>query len=818
MRARKSLQALALLALLTLPETARSQQAASSNAAAACDSGVAARYAHAEAMLAANTTPLVLNEAITHHWIGRGRQFWYRRQRPDGAEYVLGGDGGVKRLTFDHVRLAAAASTAAGVAVEAWHLNLTRLEPGLRAMVLVGDKELLCDLGGYTCKVSPGAKADAASVISPDGRQAIFTRDDNLWVRNLQTSVERQLTTDGEAHYAWGGFPDIGLLGVTRQRLGLKFPPFGYSWSPDGRHVVGGRLDEREIKPYPFLESVPADGSGRPRAHWVRQALLGEQGPRFDLAVFDVASGRRIAVALPADPGLPPSTLTFDVLGWSADGKKFYGVYFTDYNRQARLIEANALTGAVRIVISERSSTHVRLNPLSVQNAANVRLINGGREVIWYSERRGWGHLYRYDVVSGKLVNPITSGDWLVRDIVHIDAANQRVFFTGGGREAGNPYRRRFYRAGFDGSDLTLLTPEDADQMVDGPPFAINAMFGAPTPPAPVSPDGRVVVASYSTLDVPPVTVLRSADDGHVIAVLEQADASRLYATGWRAPQAFAAKAADGETDLHGVIYWPRCPHEPKLPVVDSLYAGPQVAIVPHNFSDGLRGGRGGAALAELGFAVVVVDGRGTPLRSRPFQDVSYGNFADPALDDHVAVLRQLTNRIPRMDAKRIGVGGHSLGGYVAARAMLRYPDDYSVGVSSGASHNFHGFYDISQFMAPPDYGKGIAVKPSPDAVPGNYRGLDNAELAKNLKGKLLLAYSDLDENAFPAVTLQFIEALTKANRDYDLLYLSNRSHAFPSDPYFIRRTWDYFVEHLRHETPPANYRIGAASPARGGR
>ncbi|MFO1287431.1 MAG: prolyl oligopeptidase family serine peptidase [Rubrivivax sp.] len=318
------------------------------------------------------------------------------------------------------------------------------------------------------------------------------------------------------------------------------------------------------------------------------------------------------------------------------------------------------------------------------------------------------------------------------------------------------------------------------------------------------------------------MSVLRSAQDGAILLALETADASKLYATGWRAPEPFVAKAADGVTDLHGVIYRPHSDASGPVPLIDGIYGGPQVTVTPHNFRAariGL-GGQGRGALAAMGAAVMVVDGRGTPLRSKAFHDAGYAAFADTCLDDHVAVLKQLCARDATLDADRIGVYGHSFGGYTSARALLRHPDVYKVGVSSAGSHNLHGMYNgLNGGAVPPaDYGNGMRVKPARDAIPDNYRALDNAVLAANLRGKLLLAYGDMDENAFPAVTLQLCDALNRANRSYDLLCFPNGVHGFSAGPYFIRRLWDYFVEHLFGEKPPPNYAIGSTGGAGGTR
>lgn len=773
------------------------------------------RYAAAEQVLDATVKPLVLNEGVAANWIGAA-DFWYRRQRQDGGQYIHV-SGGRAGDAFDHAAAAHALSAAAGAEVRPWALDVESIGPD-GDLVLRLDGQRWRVAGGAASKLDPVRGSEPGVTLSPSGDRALFARDNDLYLRNVATGEERRLTTDGEEDFAWGQYPDSGLIAVVRRRNGgLPLPPFGWSWSPDGALLVGGRVDERHIEPYPFLESVPQDGGVRPRAHMIRQPLVGEPGSVLSVCIIDAATGRRIPVALPDD--LVTAANLLEVLGWRTDGKAFYSVVAAQDPREIRLLEVDAATGAVRTLLADRPEGYANLNS-ETYNRPNIRLVAGGRELIWYSERTGWGHLYRYDLATGALLNPVTSGDWLVRDILHVDEERQRIFFTAGGREGGNPYYRRLYRVGFDGSGLTLLTPEDADHTLDGGPVPIMAMlYKVPEPAPPVSPDGKVFIDSWSTVEAPGITVLRSTEDGRELAVLERADASALFATGWRPPEMFTAKAADGETDLYGVLYRPNPALQTPAPVIDAIYGGPQVTVTPRNFRSARAGlgGYGRSALARLGFAVVVVDGRGTPLRSKAFQNAGYQNFADMALDDHVAVLKQLCDRDPTLDADRIGIYGHSFGGYTSARAILRHPDVYKVAVSSAGSHNLHGMYGgITTMLPPPDFGGGLRAKPDVKAVADNYRALDTATLAANLRGKLLLAYGDMDENAFPAVTLQLADALTRANRSYDLLYMPNRMHGFTPEPYYVRRLWDYFVEHLMGVRPPLNYAIGGATAAGG--
>jgi dipeptidyl-peptidase-4 len=757
---------------------------------------MSARYARAAASSSAPLGSLVLNEKVSPHWV-EGGGFWYRHTRADGGELRFVPASGAVRPAFDHARLSAAVSKATGTTVGPWALNVAALTPGRTVELTAGDRVVRCTLANYSCTAAAPAAKDPRQTLSPDGRRAIVVKDHDLWVKDVASGRENPLTSDGETYFAWGKLPDAALLTLASERHPLPLPPWGASWSPDGRYIVASRLDERPIKPYPYLESVPQDGSFKPIARSLRVGVLGEPLPVFSAAVFDTVTGKSMRVALPETF---TGSIAFEIFGWSADAKRFY-LSLPGKGHDIELDEVNVETGAVRTLVTESPKGFVGLNSL-MYSGPNVRLINGGREMLWYSQRSGWGHLYRYDLATGKLLNAVTTGDWLVRDILQVDETRHSILFTASGREPGEPYRRRVYRVDFDGSNLTLLTPEDADHTLGGEAAGIYALFfGVQKEGSPVSPDGATFIDSYSTIATPPVTVLRRTSDGGVVAKLETADISALTAKGWRPPERFVAKAADGKTDLYGVIHWPDPAMGDKVPLIDTLYGGPQMVWGPHNFTSSHNGDA--FALTRLGFAVVIVDGRSTPLRSQAFQDVGFANFGDVMVDDHAAVVQQLVARYPRLDGDKVGVTGHSFGGYVSARAMLRHPEVFKVGVSSAGPHVYEAMSDSGSFLPTPDYGDGQRLRPQPNAAPANYIAMDNAPLAANLRGHLMLAYGDLDENAYPAATLQFIDALTKAGRRYDLVYLPNATHRYGGADYFGRRRWDYFTEHLMGVEPP---------------
>ncbi len=658
---------------------------------------------------------------------------------------------------------------------------------------------------GARTEVAPDAPSASAgeSLVSPDGAKALFTRENNLWVRDQHG--ERQLTRDGVEHYGYGTLPDFFYRTIARKKGQLKLAPAGVTWSPDGKTLFGQRFDERAVGSYPFIEWNPA-GSHRPQAYDVRLALMGDaEQPKPRPFLIDIGTGVVRDVAGPAEWQLETNSTM-----WAADGKRAWLIATTKDDRGGALFELDVDRAALRKAIEERQKGYVDFNAASRYNQPNVRVLANGREAIWPSDRDGWANLYLYDLKSGGVKRQLTRGPGAVLDILAIDEGKRRLYFSAAGRNPNaDPYQRQLYAVSLKGGPVMALTEDDHDHELAGPIAPLFKIFFR-TPPGvgAISPDFRHFVDVSSTVSDPPVTRLRSLDTGKVIAELDRADASPLTALGWRAPERFKVKAADGVTDIWGAVYLPPG-YDPsrRYPVIDALYAGPQVSTAPRNFNEA-SGARaqmfGRNSLAALGFVVVTIDARGTPGRSRDFHDVSYGNFADPQLDDHVAALRQLAKRYPGLDLSRVGTYGHSLGGYVSARALLRYPDFYKVAVSSAGPHDWESFNDnMAGVFGLPDYGSGMRQRPEPLAVPSNIITLDNTSLAARLKGKLLLAFGDIVENAPPGNTMAMIAALTKAGKRYDLIYLPSTTHSYGGLDYFGLRTWDYFAEHLLGAAPP---------------
>jgi dipeptidyl-peptidase-4 len=779
----------------------------------------AADYQRAFSLDDSKLRTLPRNMNTVPHWMANGEAFWFGHESDSGFEYFRVESATGKRAPlFDHATLKQAVDAALADAAEADSTEATTeadKKPGLQLRLSSFDPEqqrlsgtvvgktLSCILHNPGCELQEAPKPEPGLLLSPDGKKAAFIRDHNLWVRDIASGKERVLTTDGEAHYSWGKVPDTNLAAIPQQRDGLVKPPYASFWSPDGRKLVVTRMDEREVGIYPFVEWAPLDGGVRPRLYQLRIPLMGDPLPRLESHIFDLDAGTQSQIVAGEDFGVAAA----GVVGWSADNQRLYMLAANYGSSALRLLEVSQ--GQSHVVFEETSGSQARLGP-ALYNEPNVRLLKDGAEALWFSERSGWGHLYRIDLQSGEVLDTLTSGDWTVHDVLRVDEKGGRVYFTGGGREAGDPYQRRLYRLNLDGSEFTLLTPEAADHALPGvPSFLIRTVFGFPVPPDRISPDGRYFVAEYSTLQDPPVSVLRSTEDGRIITELQRADVSALTERGYRPPERFSTTAADGTTTLWGAIYFPP-DFDPaqKYPVINALYAGPQVSVAPFNYSSGFMGlGQyNRAALASLGFIVVTVDGRGTPYRSLEFQNASRGQgHGTEALRDHRAALEQLAATRPYMDLQNVGVHGHSWGGYHTALAILQHNDFYDAAVASAGLYGYQWSYPgFENFIGLPDYGNGAILRPDASSIPENIASIGVTPLASQLKqGHLLIAYGDVDENVQPSQAVQLIDALIKADRDFDLLYLPNRTHYYVPEPYYQRRQWDYFVEHLMGAEPP---------------
>jgi dipeptidyl aminopeptidase/acylaminoacyl peptidase len=622
-------------------------------------------YSRAERLLTWNTSRLLSGDSVKAQWLLDGNRFWYRNKTPHGAEYLLVDPiRNLKTPLFDNARLTAAMTAARDTAYDPDRLpfatfKFTNDGANEREIEFTANKKrFVCDIGSYRCQVSDTLPSEVPFILSPDRTWEAFIHQRNVWVRRRGGADSTQLTTDGVEN--WG-------YGLTEPRPNEVVRPQprrpAIRWSPDSKRLLVGRQDERRVEPMHYLAMT----SQRPKHYSQPYALPGDSivpTPTAHLIEVATKSNLEIKVA--------PQPLQLNVIGsardsvWGEASDKVYLSALTRGSKRASLIEVDAVSGQQTIIAADSGKTYVEWSPPTDPQSWYVT--RDGQDAFWWSERDGWAHLYRYGP-NGILKNRLTEGPWFASAIQSVDEVGKQVYFTARGREPGQFwYYAKLYRVGYDGTGLTLLTPEDAQHEID------------------FSPSGKFFVDSYSRIEAAPVTVLRAAPDGRVIRKLEEADVSRLKETGWRPAETFTAKARDGSTDLYGVIYLPPGLDTTKrYPVIDNIYPGPQIGSVG---SWNFKSGGEAFALASLGFVVVQIDHLGTPMRSKAFHDSYYANFIDNGLPDHVAVIKALGAQHRWLDLDRVGIFGHSGGGFASTDAMFRFPDFFKVAVSSSGNHD----------------------------------------------------------------------------------------------------------------------------------
>lgn len=738
-----------------------------------------ADYERAERELTAFKRPLVVGGQVSPNWM-EGGAMWYRQATATGWRIMeVDAGGGEPRPAFDHDLLAGAAGTALGRSFDAARVPVTGFErEGSDVRVLIEGSWLRCTSRAMRCTVEESVTRPTTGgrpeVVSPDGRKAVFTREWDLWVRDIETGVETRLTHDGTEDHGYG----TNNAGWTRSERPIV------AWSPDSEKVATFRHDARGVG---MMHMITTE-VGAPTLESWRYPLPGDSIVfRIERLVVHM-DGRVVPLDIPPDEHRSTHCDhvfcggVFADVEWSPDGSTLAFVSTSRDRKQVRLRLADPGTGAVREVLEEVADTYFE----SGVGQVNWRVLHDSREVLWWSERDNWGHFYLHDLDSGALKRQLTSGEWVALQLRHLDPESREILFTGAGREAGDPYFHYLYKLEIDSGELTLLTPDSAHHTVQ------------------VSPDGTRIVDHWSTPTIPPQVALRDRD-GRTLAPLDKADISRLEASGWQPPIPFVTKARDGVTDLHGLMYTPsHLDPQRTYPVVNYLYPGPQSGSVgSRSFSPARRDHQ---ALAELGFIVVEVDAMGTPGRSKSFHDAYYGNMGDNGLPDQIATIRQLAERHGFLDLDRVGIWGHSGGGFASTRGILEYPDFYKVAVSQAGNHDNRNYVDDWA-----EKWQGLLVEYEDGTT--NYDNQSNPLLADRLEGKLLLAHGLMDGNVHASNTLLVVQALIEADKDFDLIILPDAAHGFANTPYMMRRRWNYFVEHLLGATPPAAFRFGGQEP-----
>lgn len=714
----------------------------------------AADYARAERWMSYNVTPLVAGGAVRATWLPDDR-LWFHDATANELILVDPATGGRKRCDIIPDRCGLPSDSA----------NATSGRGGRG--------------GGRGAGARGNSPAPPPETMSPDGHYGAFIRDWNLWVRDTKTGAVLQVTRDGVKDFGYA----TDNAGWTNSDRALLL------WSPDSKKIATFQQDQRGVGEM-YLVST---NSAHPELRAWKYPLPGDtvvttiQRVIIDLNA-DPASARTVRLQMPPDQHR--STLCDHIacrggdwsdVEWYPDGSKLAFVSTSRDHKHEVLRVADAATGSVRDVLEETVATQYE----SGNGRVNWHVLPASNDVIWFSERDNWGQLYLYDLATGKLKHPITTGEGNVTQLLRVEDRARTLYFQGVGKEKGrDPYFRHFYKIGMDGKGLALLTPEDADHDVA------------------LSPSGKYFVDNYSKPDVPTTSVLRDMN-GKLLATLAKMDISRLVAAGWKPPTPITVKARDGKTDLYGLMYVPTTlDSTKKYPIINHIYPGPQTGSVAGRSFNPARGDA--QSLADLGFVVVEIDGMGTPWRSKSFHDAYYGNMGDNTLPDQIAGMRELARRYSWIDVDHAGIYGHSGGGFATADAMFRYPDFFKVGIAESGNHDNRVYED--------DWGEryqGLLMD-------GNYNDQANENIAKNLKGKLLLAHGTMDNNVPPNNTLLVVDALIKANKDFDLLMLPNQAHGYGSEAnYMTRRRWDYFVKNLLGAEPPKGYDLGPKQNAR---
>ena len=700
----------------------------------------------------------VLYAGVVPHWVDQTSAFWYVRQTEKGKEYVKVDAASKKRTAlFDQQKMASALTEKAGREINAYNLPLQncRLNISLDTLRFQLDGKFwaysiknnrLLDEGAIPSRgkerhwMEVDDEKEGRPVTSPDGKWTAFIKNDNVYVREVATGKEKQLSQDGTLSNYYSSY---------------------IQWSPDSKSVVSCRIRPVEKRYVYYVESSPAD-QAQPKLHKQEYAKPGDE-LRFKVpCIFEVESGRRLI------PSTELFSHQYELSGpmWNADSKAITFEYNERGHKVYRVLEMSAVDGSVRTLIEEKEEKYVNY-PRIYRN-----YLSDGKRIIWSSERDNYNHLYLYDRATGKPLNQITKGEWYVRGVQHVDETNEVIYFSANGMKKGeDPYLIHYYKINFDGSNLVELTPEEG----------MHQCW--------YSSDYKYLVDVYSKVDQAPIAVLRDAKNGKIRMQLDKADISALLANGWKAPEVFSAKGRDGKTDMWGVIYRPsNFDPSKKYPVIEYIYSGPGDQYVPKTFSSY---NWWMTSLAELGFIVVQVDGMTTSFRSKEFEEVCYKNLKDAGLPDHIAWIKAAAQKYPYMDIDRVGIFGCSAGGQESTGAVLFHPEFYKAAYSACGCHDnrMDKIWWNELWMGYP--------------VDESYSACSNVDNAHLLSRPLMLVVGELDDNVDPASTMQVVNALIKANKDFELVVIPGAHHTMGED-FGEHKRYDFFVRHLMGITPPS--------------
>jgi len=726
---------------------------------------------------------LVYNQVSGSAFVNN-KNLLYTTKTKDGKKFVLvNTKTQTKETAFNHEKLAKTLSKELDKEINANALPISNVSfsDNLNTLQFIAfNQKYRYKIKEHTLVQHPSERnlADRNEHVSPNGKLVAYIDAYNLWIRDLDTNKKTQLTFDGKQDYGY----------ATNNAGWIKNDGAVLKWSPNSDKIATFQQDARGVG----MMYLTSSNVGHPRLEAWKHPLPGDAEIFTIERVIIHLGNQPKTVRLKMEKDFQRGTTTDHIAGrnnelldaqWNKKGTKFAFVSSSRDHKIAHLQIADAQTGAVTSVHKEVVATYYE----SGVNTENWKVLFDSNEFIWYSEKTDWGHLYLYDLKTKALKNKITSGDFIVKQIKSIDEEKRQLYFYAGGKEAGNPYHNYYYKVNFDGTNFTNLTPSKGTHTVT------------------ISDDYSLLIDTYSTTTEPPITVLRNGF-GEKIMDLETADISELKANNWQEPIEFSVKARDKKTDLFGIMCLPSHYNaNKKYPVLNYIYPGPQSgSIGNYGFRPVWRDFQ---AVAELGFVVVAVDAMGTPMRSKSFHDAYYGNMGDNGLPDNITAIKQLAQKYKGMDLERVGIWGHSGGGFASTRAVFAYPEFYDVAVSGAGNH------DNRNYEA--DWGEkwqGLLIEGTIEGKTDgttNYDNQANQLLAKDLKGKLLITHGAMDNNVPPSNTMLVVEALIKANKDFDMILYPNKRHGYGDmTNYMTRKRWDYFVTHLLNAKPAKGFQL----------
>jgi len=704
-----------------------------------------------------------LNPSV--NWFENGSGIYYHEFSTEGKTFrtVDFKDNKVRAL-FDHGKMANALSTLHEEVIEKNSIGIYGIEKEGDSSLKFESKgkTYSIDLDSYKIKsISKDSIAEENRLeqSSPDGKWIAFARDYNLYIKSTDAKEEYQLTSDGEKDNEYAN--QYGWFDKMEGENGKRTTNFFVSWSPDSKWLYTNQYDTRNAEKM-YLLDWSKDHLFKPRLLSYYRGSPGDSTlVMLRPVIIDINSKKEVQLNLPTNTHINPVSIS-----WSdREGEAYASYSERGYQKQfVKHIELSIKN--ISTFIEETSKTNI--------DNFTFRPLDSLNKVLFLSERSGWRQLYVYDLKS-KTTTSLTKGDYYIHSIDYVNEAEGKIYFLASGKEKGvNPYHRMLYSVSLNDGQIQLLTTELIHHTVD------------------FSEDGKYFIDNYSSINDPTKTVLRETKSGRILANLIEANIDVLKGSGWQSPETFEFIGKDGITTLYGALWKPTNfdPSE-KYPIIDHSYTGPHTQVFPRSFSRAFQN----QALAELGFIVMMVDGLGSSGRSKKFHDYSYKNMGNN-LEDHILAIEHLGKTKPWMDADRVGIFGHSAGGYDAGHGILAFPDVYKVSVASSADHDFRmeKAWWPEMYMGWP--------------VDSTYHDVSNVTLAGNLKGKLLLVHGALDDNVNPSATFKLAEALVRADKQFDLLILPSQRHGYTGDfrKYFIKKRWNYFVEHLLGAEPIWNF------------